>query len=471
MPQAFDPPVIPERAKQPERSSTIKRRHSLLSLETFFKIAFCGTLLLAGLQRVTTTSSDFFRFSDGKELPQPTTVRIVRSDNGYQLTRDGQPYFIRGAGAVGAIHFDLLQQLGGNSIRTWAADGLEPVLDEANSKGITVMIGLWVAHGRHGFDYSNPKAVAKQLEDMRIRVRQYRNHPALLLWGVGNEAEGNGEDKNFWRALNDIAAMIKQEDPLHPTVTVVAEIGGPKVSMIKRLCPAIDILGVNSYKGLQTLPERLRKLGWNKPYILTEYGPPGPWSWEVATTKWGAPIEMTSTQKADYYSKGYAAAVASQSSRCLGSYAFIWGNKQEGTATWFGLLMPDGSMLASTLSISKLWTGKDPIDQAPEILTLQSKSFAQEVAPHKKIRVTLDTRHAGNSPLTVTWDLRSEKGPKVPGDDSEHEPAAHPIDAIRTSNNLLEFRAPKETGPYRLFVYVVDSHGYVATANMPFFVR
>jgi hypothetical protein len=83
----------------------------------------------------------------------------------------------------------------------------------------------------------------------------------------------------------------------------------------------------------------------------------------------------------------------------------------------------------------------------------------------------LDARERGNSPITVKWDLRSEKAPKFPHDDSEHEPDAHPIDATRSTARLLEFKAPQESGAYRLFAYVVDSHGYVATANMPFFVK
>lgn len=436
---------------------------------TLAKIAACGLILLAGVQQFSSTYTDFIRRSQ-PDAPKPSLVRVVRTENGYQLMRNGEPYFIRGAGAVGAIHLDLLARMGGNSIRTWAADDLGPVLDEAHKRGITVMIGLWVAHGRHGFDYSDPQAVAAQVEEFRVKVRKYKDHPAVLLWGVGNEAEGTGEDENFWRGLNDIAAMIQQEDPNHPTCTVVAEIGGPKIAMIRRLCPAIEILGVNSYKGLRTLSERLLKGGWNKPYILTEFGPPGPWPWEVPTTKWGAPIEMTSTQKAEYYEMGYNAAVATQSARCLGSYAFIWGDKQEGTSTWFGLLMPDGRMLASTLSVSKMWTGKEPTDQAPEIINLTSKSFAKEVPPRKPIRVTLQAKHKVGEAFSVKWDLRSETAPRRPGDDREYEPDGHKIEVIRQNDSMLEFRAPSQPGPYRLFVYVVDGRGYVATANMPFYV-
>ena len=50
------------------------------------------------------------------------------------------------------------------SIRTWGTDNVQEVLDEAHEKGIMVMMGLWVQHERHGFDYNNEARVKSQLE-------------------------------------------------------------------------------------------------------------------------------------------------------------------------------------------------------------------------------------------------------------------------------------------------------------------
>src|SRR5205823_524063 len=111
-----------------------------------------------------------------------------------------------------------------------------------------------------------------------------------------------------------------------PTMTVVAEIGGQKVPMLKQHCPDIDILGVNSYGGMASMPMRLQRGGWDRPYIVTEFGPRGPW--EVGKTSWGAAFESTSSEKADFYLANYIRSVASQRDRCLGSYVFLWGNKQ-----------------------------------------------------------------------------------------------------------------------------------------------
>ena len=40
----------------------------------------------------------------------------------------------------------------------------------------------------------------------------------------------------------------------------------------------------------------------------------------------------------------------------------------------------------------------------------------------------------------------------------------------KKKDNVVEFRAPFEEGPYRLFVYVEDDVEKIAYANVPFFV-
>jgi hypothetical protein len=53
--------------------------------------------------------------------------------------------------------------------------------------------------------------------------------------------EGDGNDPRVWQAVNDVAKMIKAIDPNHPTMTVIAEIGGNKIANFKRYCPDVDI--------------------------------------------------------------------------------------------------------------------------------------------------------------------------------------------------------------------------------------
>ena len=112
-------------------------------------------------------------------------VELQKTERGWQLLRDGEPYFIRGAGGTHSL--EELAAAGANSIRTWGTenvrgdDDVGVILDEAEALGLTVSVGIWLGHERHGFDYDDPDQVAAQLERVRTIVNRYKDHPAVLL--------------------------------------------------------------------------------------------------------------------------------------------------------------------------------------------------------------------------------------------------------------------------------------------------
>ena len=118
---------------------------------------------------------------------QAIPVKIEKNENGYYLTRGGQPYYVNGAG--GSSNLQEVLDAGGNSIRTWSAEEAGKVLDKAHEMGLSVMFGLWVGHERHGFNYDDEEAVKKQLARFTEIVKKYKDHPAILLWGIGNEVD------------------------------------------------------------------------------------------------------------------------------------------------------------------------------------------------------------------------------------------------------------------------------------------
>ena len=219
---------------------------------------------------------------------------------------------------------------------------------------------------RSGFNYNDDAKVAAQFESAKAAILKYKDHPAVLLWGIGNEMEGyqNGDNPKIWKAVNDIAAMAKQVDPNHPTMTVIAEIGGARVKCIHQYCLSIDIVGINSYGGCALIAKRYVDAGGIKPYVITEFGTAG--TWEIPKTSYGAVQEPTSTQKAEMYRKNYEGGIAAHPELCLGSYAFTWGWKQEGTLTWFGMLISDGGKTEACETMSELWTGKPVANHADD---------------------------------------------------------------------------------------------------------
>jgi hypothetical protein len=398
----------------------------------------------------------------------PVTLR-QQTDGSCQLLRDGKPFPIKGVG--GEASLKLLADCGGNAVRTWGADQLQAKLDEAQKLGLTVIAGIWLGHERHGFDYSNAKQVADQLEQCRATIAKFKDHPALLMWGLGNEMEGyeKGDNPAIWKAINDIAVMAKELDPNHPTMTVVAEIGGERVPCIHRLCPAIDIVGVNSYGGGPSVVERYKKAGGTKPMILTEFGPNG--AWETAKTSWGAPIEPTSTAKADFYRKTYQASTALESRRlCLGSCAFLWGAKQEATTTWFGMLLADGSRTEAVDTMAELWSGKAIAHPCPKIKSLKLADAGNgKSKPGATIHATLEVADANN--LKAEWQLQDESQQYLTGGDHQSAPKTHPDAIVHGDLHGAEVHLPNNAGGYRLFVTIRDDHGGAAVVNVPLLAR
>ena len=404
----------------------------------------------------------------GVAAAEAVPVELNKTDTGWQLLRGGEPYFIRGAGGDGSL--EQLAAAGANSVRTWGAEGAGDVLDKAHALGMTVTVGIWLGHERHGFDYRDKAQVEKQLQQARDAVLRYRDHPALLLWGVGNEMEGfeSGDDPVIWAAVNDVAAMVKELDPNHPTMTVTAEVGGGRIASLHEHSPAIDIHGINSYGGALSVAKRLREGGGTKPYVITEFGPVG--SWEMPTTDWGAPYEQTSTHKADFYRESYEKAVLAAPGQALGSYAFLWGFKMEGTSTWFGMMLSDGAKLGAVDVMTELWSGEPPGDLSPTIEALVVDK-ATEIDPGTEVTASTVAVDPEGKVVKLKWMLRPESGEYLTGGDFRRALPNIEGAVVDAAEESATVRMPDEPGPYRLFVYAYDSAGNAATANIPLLVK
>ena len=405
-------------------------------------------------------------------------TKVIKTDTGYQLYRNGFPYYVKGLG--GEVNLDLVLKIGGNSIRTWGIDNAQQVLDDAQKHGLTVMLGLWLQHERHGFDYNNAEKVKTQLDHFKKVIDQFKNHPALLMWGIGNELDLQYTNTNCWNAVQDIAKYAHEVDPNHPTSTVTAGLDSMEVQLIKQRAPDIDIYCVNTYGDIAGVPANISRFGWTGPYMITEWGPNG--YWESPKTNWDVSIEQTSTEKKQVFFDRYNNYIKPNYNYCLGSYAFLWGAKQEYTETWFGLFTKDNFPTEPVDALEMVFKNQAPELATPTIVSLivnnkkatdniHAKAgalYAASVNAIIGIDIKSNVKDSSNK-IIYNWKILAESTDKKSGGDKE-EDAVELSGLIKSKkSNEIKFRAPSQEGAYRIFVSAFYN-GKVAYANIPFYV-
>ncbi len=403
---------------------------------------------------------------------QSTKTEIGMTEDGYRLLVNGKPFYVKGAG-VDNGSIESLALHGANSVRTWSTDNGKEVLDKAHELGLKVMMGIWVGLERHGFDYNDKKAIKAQQERIRKRVMALKDHPALLLWGIGNEMNLQSQNPKVWDAVNDISKMIHEIDPNHLTTTPLAGIDKELATLITKRAPEVDFLSVQLYGPMDVLPKIIRKSGYKGPLLVTEWGATG--YWEVEKTEWGAPLENNSSVKADLYLRRYQKSVLGLSKQVMGSFVFLWGQKQERTPTWFGMFMPNGNETESVDMMHFAWNGVWPKNRCPQLIDfrLAGKKAMDNIrlTAGESYDAHVKVKDLDDDDLTYRWEIMRESQSTKSGGDAEYIPEK--IDGLfeKPATEATSFKAPSEVGAYRLFIYVEDSHEHTAHANIPFWVQ
>ncbi len=403
------------------------------------------------------------------------TVCLVKQTDFFQLLVDEQPFYIKGAGLeLGSI--EELAAFGGNAFRTWRVDngaktGAQ-ILDEAHASGLMVCMGLDIARERHGFDYDDPVAVAKQLDTMRNDVLALKDHPALLMWGIGNELNLRHKNPKVWDAVNDLSKMIHREDSNHPTTTMLAGADPDIIQLVNKRCPDLDLLSFQLYGDIDKLPGYLMKSDYRGAYVVSEWGATG--HWEVDNTPWGRPLETNSTLKAQDYKQRYLDYIVADKQQCIGSFVFLWGQKQERTPTWYGVFLDNGRHTEAAQVMSELWTGNQPDNPVPKIDTLtiidENQCQTSQLKTNQVYTAEIISKSV-TSALTYRWQLMKEVDIAAQSDGGDFEPTPEVVwhKCGPDVGSKITFRAPA-SGEYRLFVYIDDCTDGSATANMPVLV-
>lgn len=414
--------------------------------------------------------------TDASSGLKPVKVELKKESTGYQLYCDGKPFYIKGAGFEGNDP-STISRFGGNAIRTWRTDDEhisgQQILDQAHKNGLMVCMGLEIGRERHGFDYNDTAAVRRQFDFVAGEVMKYKDHPALLAWGIGNELNLRYTNPKVWKAVNDIALMIHATDPNHPVTTMLAGAGEADIHQVVASCPALDFLCFQIYGDIVNLPAYINKSGYEGAYVVSEWGATG--HWEVPGTAWGKPIEQTSHEKAIAYQSRYENVIAIDAFHCIGSFVFLWGQKQERTPTWYGMFLESGEKNESVDVMQYLWTGQWPANRSPQLqqLLMQGKTAYDDVYVQvgESIEASVLATDPDNDPVVYEWEIIPEVPEDQQSDGGDFEPRQKTVFKQQTTTGKIAIDVTLAEGAYRLFVYVKDGNNSAATANIPFYVR
>lgn len=205
--------------------------------------------------------------------------------------------------------------------------------------------------------------------------------------------------------------------------------------------------------------------------MITEWGTDG--NWEVDATPWGAEIETTTTERAALMGWRYTRIL--EDPHCLGAYCFLWGQKQETTPTWFNLFLENGASFEAVDVLHYLWSGSLPEVRAPALtpLLLNGRPASDGVVVYAGdiLEVATTVWRGEIEPLKFRWELLPESADKGAGGDPEDRPESVEMEILENTASRLRFRAPAETGPYRIFIYLENDARKAASANFPFYVE
>lgn len=436
---------------------------------------------------------------------QVTLISTNITDGSFQLIRGGQPMWIQGIG--GSTNFEIASALGANSLRTWSVKYLPSILPDAVRSGLTVTIGFWLSHDP--LQYFDDKYKSKIRQQIEQTVENCREHPSVLMWALGNETNLTADTDECFRFINELAAICKQLDPNHPVMTVLSNPSCATLDRVALLCPLIDVVGVNAYGGLKNWPRQLQASIYKGPFVITEWGPNG--HWEVPKTPWGAPMEQNSSEKAETYFKRYAM-ILGMSPRCLGSYVFLWGQKQERTPTWYSMFVETVPSLGLSAQIcptvhvmASNWKVQPPGFHQPDghsrrecILEPLLHAFPRiepcrvdgsevrylSILKSKLVTITVPVQ--ASSPVRFALELLREANKLGEGGSFEPRPESLAVvtswvtaqgnsqdpgirmDIVKADQCGASITLRLDIlGHLRLFIYALDDWGNVATINLP----
>lgn len=399
--------------------------------------------------------------------------RIVKEKKGeWHLEVYNQPFILKGIGCThekgkdGTDYFSLAKEAGVNTVRTWGINqGTKGYLDAALLNNLSVDAGIWLPHcnkmrKEKVFSYlDNPEKLNKIEEDVLTYIRTFKDHPALLFWNIGNEVLFfTNEEKEkiaFCRFLSQLVKKAKEIDSDHPILYTCA--GTSEFKYIKKYVKNLDLLGVNTYGGIEGIYNSWKQQGFKIPFILTEAGPLGPW--DCPKDEFGKSIDQADYEKSFSFQLFFEEYEKYKKS-CLGIFPFLLSETTQESLSWWNITL--GSQKRESFHvIKKYYTGKtDP--NTPPLCTALSLDKTK-ASPNDLLTLVFKSRDKENDPLH--YDLEVSTSIENVLEHKVNVPV--PVEKI-ISGESVQFKAPENPGIYKLHLYVFDGKGNAAVRTISF---
>jgi beta-galactosidase len=212
---------------------------------------------------------------DGKQvidsITQPLGIRSFRFDpnagfflNGQHVKLHGvsrhQDRFGKGWALTRKDHAEdmaLIAEMGANTVRQAHYQHADEWSDEADKAGMVVWAEVpYVTTPSLRGGQGSPALWANAEQQLRELIRQNYNHPAIIMWSIGNEVDSakgfgvKGDPPKPLALLQHLQKIAKAEDPTRPTTFAdCCEDLGMMQTAGEKLAGTADLIGYNRYFG------------------------------------------------------------------------------------------------------------------------------------------------------------------------------------------------------------------------------
>jgi Glycosyl hydrolases family 2, TIM barrel domain len=417
--------------------------------------------------------------------PAQSVVKVTGTQGNWQLTLNGQPYYIKGLDygpdlkttqATTNAYVADLAATGANTTRTWGTGSTTSnLLVAADKYNVHVVMGFWL---NQNVNYCTSKNLSTTLNQIVNWVNTYKSDPGVLIWDIGNEvinAAGNyfsgttlqNDRVCYAQFVNQISQAIHAADPNHPTTSTDAWTGAwPYYATYS---PDLDMLAVNQYGGICSVQGAWANgpnnngVAYTKPYIVTEFGPQG--EWEVPNDSNGVPLEPTDLQKAAAYPNAWACITGSNGNGAagvsLGATAFIYGNTNDFGGVWFN----DEYTSSMTKRLSyysqyKMYKGVASTANQPPTCQSMTLSQTANIPEGSSFTVTTNFIDPDGDPMTFNVMINEKY---INGSTSLSNATFS-----QTGSQTFSVTAPSTVGVWKIYVYAFDGHNNVGIESASF---